>query len=624
MKRVVLISCSKLKRTYPCEAYLLYDASSLFSKSLAYAKTISDELYVLSSKHGLVPMDEIIEPYEETLNEKSAVELSSWGDKVAAQLSARFDLNNTEFIVLAGKNYYQPLRVHLRNMTLPLIGLAMGKRMEKLDKLIKTAVQKNDADNESICLRLHKLFNDMPRFKWDTIDNIGFSDGIYILFEIGETYHGMDRIVRVGTHRSDGRLKRRLKDHFVKENKDGSIFRKNIGKAILNKNNHPYLAVWNVNTSKQENIDRLGSRYDPVFQKKSEDAVSKYMRERFSFACFPVATEQERLRLEEGIIATINRTPDFTASAEWRGKYSTENEIVRSGLWLKQGLDGIPLSDSEFADIANRCSLNLANNSYKIEISDKSKADYHLPLKQSPEGNIKSTSDIMRYLHDVMMAAKAEGKPSIRIRSGTIHKELGLVSRMPMVCGAMRKLMKADDVIHYQPPKGNGATLDIEYFLNIGYQDMVVRLATASDIATISHLYNEFFKYNNSMQPAFCVAAKEGGQYPKNVIDGATGDILVAEVENEIIGFIHVEEDKTPPYPSVAQHRFACIVDFYVIPDHRRRGVGKALLENVKEWAINRKLDYLELFVLEENEIGQRFYEKEDFKTASRTMRFML
>ena len=153
---------------------------------------------------------------------------------------------------------------------------------------------------------------------------------------------------------------------------------------------------------------------------------------------------------------------------------------------------------------------------------------------------------------------------------------------------------------------------------------MIVRIATTEDILNISRLYDEFYKYNNSMQPSFCVAAKESGQYPQSVIDGTTGDIFVAETENGIIGFVHVEEDKTPPYPSVAQHRFACIVDLYVAPECRKRGVGKALLEKVKEWSYNRELEYLELFVLEENDIGKRFYKKEDFKAASSTMRHIL
>jgi len=352
-KPVVLISCSKSKRSYLCEAALLYDESSLFRKSLAYAKTISDDIYVLSAKHGLVSLAEKLEPYEETLNSKTSAELSAWGSNTARQLSKQFNLKTTEFIILAGKNYYQPLQPYLSKITLPLLSLPMGERLARLDSLLNAGKQITGPN--SICARLHTLFNAMPRFTWDTIDNIDFDNGIYILFEKGETYGSLDRIVRVGTHKSDGRLRPRLKDHFVRENKDGSIFRKNIGKAILNKNRHPYLDVWKENTGKPENILRLGSRYDPVFQEKVEKRVTEYMSGHFSFICFPVETEQARLRLEEGIIAALHQAPDFIASAGWRGKYSTEYEIVQSGLWLKQGLDGVPLTEDELADIALYC-----------------------------------------------------------------------------------------------------------------------------------------------------------------------------------------------------------------------------------------------------------------------------
>ena len=99
--------------------------------------------------------------------------------------------------------------------------------------------------------RLHRLFNDMPMFCWNMIGKIGFDNGIYIVFEEGETYNNMNRVVRVGTHDKDGRLRKRLKDHYVHANKDGSVFRKNVGKAILNRDHDPYLKIWSMNSSKK-------------------------------------------------------------------------------------------------------------------------------------------------------------------------------------------------------------------------------------------------------------------------------------------------------------------------------------------------------------------------------------
>jgi hypothetical protein len=192
------------------------------------------------------------------------------------------------------------------------------------------------------------------------IGKVAFDNGIYIFFEDGETYHGVDRIVRVGTHDSDGRLRKRLKNHFINENKDGSIFRKNVGKAILQKNRDPYLKIWNKNSSKKSSMIGVDG-YDAVYQKSIERIVSQYMREHFSFVCFPVSTMAERHRLEEGIIASLNGSADFCAGSSWLGNHSPEHEIVQSGMWLKQGLDGRPLTENEYRKIAEYCSVVLSN-----------------------------------------------------------------------------------------------------------------------------------------------------------------------------------------------------------------------------------------------------------------------
>ena len=67
-----------------------------------------------------------------------------------------------------------------------------------------------------------------------------------VLFETGELAHGADRIVWVGTHTGSNEMPSRLKQHFLKENKDRSIFRKNIGRALLNRRRTLYLPSGNL------------------------------------------------------------------------------------------------------------------------------------------------------------------------------------------------------------------------------------------------------------------------------------------------------------------------------------------------------------------------------------------
>lgn len=85
------------------------------------------------------------------------------------------------------------------------------------------------------CHTLHQWFNGMKKFSFPFDKQEIPQNGIYILFEKGEFAHSANRIVRIGTHTGENQLRSRLIQHFLKENKDRSIFRKNIGRALLNK-----------------------------------------------------------------------------------------------------------------------------------------------------------------------------------------------------------------------------------------------------------------------------------------------------------------------------------------------------------------------------------------------------
>jgi len=71
---------------------------------------------------------------------------------------------------------------------------------------------------------------------------------------------------------------------------------------------------------------------------------------------------------------------------------------------------------------------------------------------------------------------------------------------------------------------------------------MNMRLATNDDIPAISTLYTEFFTYNAAQQPKYYVAVTEDGKYPSTVINSQNSDIIVAEIDQKIVGFVHVEE----------------------------------------------------------------------------------
>ncbi|MFH1212340.1 MAG: hypothetical protein V1659_05455, partial [Candidatus Woesearchaeota archaeon] len=92
------------------------------------------------------------------------------------------------------------------------------------------------------CRTIHQWFNEMKKYSFPFEEKEIPENGIYVLFEKGESAHGTHRIVRVGTHTGDNNLRARLKEHFINEVKDRSIFRKNIGRCLLK--DDPFLKKW--------------------------------------------------------------------------------------------------------------------------------------------------------------------------------------------------------------------------------------------------------------------------------------------------------------------------------------------------------------------------------------------
>lgn len=177
------------------------------------------------------------------------------------------------------------------------------------------------------------------------------SNGIYLLFEKGENAHSTERIVRAGTHTGGNQLHSRLLQHFVNENKDRSIFRKNIGRALLNKNNDPFLNQWELDLTTRNAKEKYSSSVDFDKQKKTEKQVTRYIQNHFSFVVIPIEEKEKRLELESKILSTISLCNECTPSKNWLGNYSPKEKIRKSGLWAVNELWKTPLSEKDMHEL---------------------------------------------------------------------------------------------------------------------------------------------------------------------------------------------------------------------------------------------------------------------------------
>lgn len=132
--RVALVSCVKSKRAEPSPARDLY-TSTLFEGLREYAEQNADRWYVLSALYGLVAPEEVIEPYEKTLNRMPKGERDAWALKVQGQLAEVLP-PGAEVVVLAGQRYREGLIPFLTaggfSVSIPLEGLPFGKQLQFL------------------------------------------------------------------------------------------------------------------------------------------------------------------------------------------------------------------------------------------------------------------------------------------------------------------------------------------------------------------------------------------------------------------------------------------------------------------------------------------------------------
>jgi len=208
--------------------------------------------------------------------------------------------------------------------------------------------------NLKMALELHKLFDNLSRFSYPFEKDLFKipSNGIYIKFEEGEKIEGMDRIVRIGTDTGNNQLHSRLFQHFENKNQRRSIFRKNIGRCFLNKENNKYLEYWELDITSKVDKEKNLKYIDFDFEQLIEQKISNYIQDNFSFCVFQVDNKEDRLFWESKIIATIAQS-GIQPTPNWLGNYSPKSKIKQYGLWQIQQLMNPPLTLNEFEKLKN-------------------------------------------------------------------------------------------------------------------------------------------------------------------------------------------------------------------------------------------------------------------------------
>jgi hypothetical protein len=128
-----LVSCVGKKRASPT---LAKDrcVSEWFLRVRRFVESKGSPWFILSAKYGLVEPDQILAPYEQTLNTMSIAERRAWARRVEAQMDQQLP-NFGRIVVFAGQRYRGFLMDYLKRrwvVEVPLEGRRIGEQLSWL------------------------------------------------------------------------------------------------------------------------------------------------------------------------------------------------------------------------------------------------------------------------------------------------------------------------------------------------------------------------------------------------------------------------------------------------------------------------------------------------------------
>ncbi|MCX5326319.1 DUF6884 domain-containing protein [Streptomyces sp. NBC_00120] len=134
---VYVIPCSGKKLDRAAPARELY-TGSYFHACWRAADALAedgDRILVLSARHGLVSLDDVLEPYDTRFGDREEV-----SDLLLDAQARRLGIQHArEVTVLAGSDYVQAARKVWPYAKAPLTGLAIGRQLQRLNELSSKA-----------------------------------------------------------------------------------------------------------------------------------------------------------------------------------------------------------------------------------------------------------------------------------------------------------------------------------------------------------------------------------------------------------------------------------------------------------------------------------------------------
>lgn len=150
---------------------------------------------------------------------------------------------------------------------------------------------------------------------------------------------------------------------------------------------------------------------------------------------------------------------------------------------------------------------------------------------------------------------------------------------------------------------------------------MEVRKAIEQDIKELVELNRQIGQLHYENVPkVFTKPSQEEKEFLLDALRNAEGLFLVAEDKGKVVGFVTARITINETVPFLAKQPICRIGTVVVDQNNQFRGVGKALMDKCKEWAIGSGAVEIRLEVMNFNRQARDFYERLGYGVQSNIM----
>jgi GNAT superfamily N-acetyltransferase len=149
-------------------------------------------------------------------------------------------------------------------------------------------------------------------------------------------------------------------------------------------------------------------------------------------------------------------------------------------------------------------------------------------------------------------------------------------------------------------------------------QDFAIRAARREDAEAAARLWMQSAEEHTSHDHVYATAPgaeKTMRRFLADLARNGYAFVFVATVGDRMVGFVSGELREGSP--TFLPKTWASVDDVFVHPDHRNRGIGRALIASVEGWARRKGASGVSLQVAAANGRGRKFYEDLGFREIS-------